>query len=72
MRDVSELALPDYDYPDAYFRVVLSTFWQGDVLYASAGLNGVFAIDVSDPLAPELITQQTKLAHLVGSQSRDD
>ncbi len=64
---VSAISLPDYDYPDAYFRVVLSTFWQGDYLYASAGLNGVFVIDVSDPLSPELVAQYSRVGHLLGS-----
>ena len=64
---VSELELPDYSYPDAYFRVALSTFWQGDMLYVSAGLNGVFVVDVTDPLSPELIHQHREVGHLVGS-----
>jgi len=66
-RWVSAIELPDYDYPDAYFRVVLSTTWQGDVLYAVAGLNGVFAIDVSDPLSPELVSQTSVVAHIMGT-----
>jgi len=54
---VSEIEVPDFHYPDAYFRVVLATFWQGDILYAAAGLNGVYILDVSDPTNPELIGQ---------------
>ncbi len=40
------LELPGSHYPDAYFRVALSTFWQGDVLFVNAGLLGVFRVDV--------------------------
>ena len=50
---ISEIALPDYHYPDAYFRVTLSTFWQGDLIYAPMGFNGVYIIDASDPEHPE-------------------
>ncbi|MFN7142675.1 MAG: Ig-like domain-containing protein [Myxococcota bacterium] len=64
---LSELMLPDYDYPDAYFRVALSTFWQGDVLYVSAGFLGVFAIDVRDPENPAILSQWTETAFLAGS-----
>jgi hypothetical protein len=56
-RWVAELALPGYVYPDAYLFVTLSTSWQGDVLYAAGGFNGVFLIDVRDPLHPALIGQ---------------
>ena len=64
---VSQLELPDYGYPDAYFRVALSTFWQGDYLYVSAGLNGIFVVDVTDPLEPEILHQHREVGHLVGS-----
>ncbi len=64
---LSDLELPGYDYPDAYFRVALSTFWQGDVLYVSAGFLGVFAIDVSDPAEPAILSQWTETAFLAGS-----
>lgn len=64
---VSQLALPDYHYPDAYFRVVLSTFWLGDTLYAAGGLNGVYVLDVSDPLNPALVGQHTVVGHMVGA-----
>jgi hypothetical protein len=47
----SELELSDFSYPDAYFYVVLSTFWQGPWLYVSYGLNGLSVIDASDPTA---------------------
>ncbi|MCB9762492.1 MAG: Ig-like domain-containing protein [Alphaproteobacteria bacterium] len=64
---VSELALPDYHYPDAYFRVALSTFWQGDILYVSSGLSGVFVVDASDPLNPAILEQYSVIGHMVGS-----
>ena len=65
---VSELALPGYDYPDAYLFVTLSTFWQGDVLYVAGAFNGVLMVDVSDPLQPALIGQHRfEPALLVGS-----
>jgi hypothetical protein len=54
---ITDLELPGCHYPDAYFRVALSTFWQGDVLYVSAGLLGVFAIDVSDPSATVILSR---------------
>jgi hypothetical protein len=54
---VGELALPGYAYPDAYLRVTLSNFWQGDYVYASGAFNGVYIIDASDPTAPELVGQ---------------
>lgn len=54
---VSELALPNYSYPDSYFFVTVSTFWQGDVLYVAGGFNGIFMVDVSDPTAPSLLSQ---------------
>ncbi len=40
---------PGFDYPDAYFFVTLSTFWQGDYVYASGGFTGLHIIDASDP-----------------------
>jgi len=52
---VAEIDLPEFLYPEAYFWVSLSTFWQGDELYVSAGLLGTYVIDVSDPLNPEII-----------------
>jgi hypothetical protein len=56
---VSELDLPGFRYPEAYFNVSLSTFWQGDELYVSAGLLGTFVVDVSDPLNPVLLEDRT-------------
>lgn len=64
---LSDLELPGYHYPDAYFRVALSTFWQGDVLYVSAGFLGVFAVDVSDPAAPTIVSQWAETAFMAGS-----
>ncbi len=64
---LSQLELPGYDYPDAYFRVALSTFWQGDRLYVSAGFLGVFVVDVSDPAAPVIVDNFTEVALLSGS-----
>ncbi len=64
---LSQLELPGYDYPDAYFRVALSTFWQGDRLYVSAGFLGIFVVDVSDPAAPVILENFTEVAFLAGS-----
>ncbi|MCP4870535.1 MAG: hypothetical protein GY898_17670 [Proteobacteria bacterium] len=65
---VGELALPGYDYPDAYLRVTLSNFWQGDYVYASSGFGGIFIIDASDPADPQLVSQyQFTPNMLVGS-----
>ena len=62
----SELELPGYFYPDAYFRVALSTFWLGDRLYVASGLSGIFTVDVSDPDAPEIIDQHQETAFIAG------
>lgn len=62
-----DLELPDFHYPDAYFRVSLSTFWQGDLLFVSAGFNGIFTVDVSDPASPKLLDQHTEVAFMAGS-----
>lgn len=64
---LSQLELPGYDYPDAYFRVALSTFWQGDLLFVSAGFLGVFTVDVSDPANPVILDNFTEVAFLAGS-----
>jgi len=64
---LSTLDLPGYDYPDAYFRVAISTFWQGDVLYVSAGFLGVFTVDVSDPTNPVILSNWVEPAFLAGS-----
>lgn len=52
---IAHLDLPGYAYPDAYARVTLSTFWAGNTLWVSGADNGLYAIDVRDPSAPELI-----------------
>ncbi len=65
---ISQLALPNYFYPDAYLRVTLSAFWQGDALYVAGAGNGVFVVDASDPHAPVLVNQVLlDTPHLVGS-----
>lgn len=64
---ITDLEIPGYHYPDAYFRVALSTFWQGDTLYVSAGFNGVLSVDVSDPEAPVIRSQWTETGFLAGT-----
>ena len=58
-RWASTLVLPGFNYPDAYLRVTLSTFWMGDLLYVAGALNGIFIVDVSDPEAPMLLDTYT-------------
>jgi hypothetical protein len=70
---VSELAMEGFDYPDAYFFVTLSTFWQGDTLYVNYGLRGIGVVDVSDPMNPlvvDIIPEESLIAgsfHVVGN-----
>ncbi len=65
---VADLDLPGFLYPEAYFWVSLSTFWQGDHLYVSSGLLGTFVVDVSDPLDPVLVDQvMPTIPQVVGS-----
>jgi len=52
---ITYMRLPDVFYPDAYARVVLSTFWQYPFLYVAAADNGVFVVEASDPRAPRLV-----------------
>ncbi len=52
---IEYLRLPDVFYPDAYARVVLSTFWQYPWLYVAAADNGVFIVDASNPHDPRLV-----------------
>lgn len=52
---ITYLRLPDVFYPDAYARVVLSTFWQYPWLFVAAADNGVFVVDASDPYDPRLV-----------------
>ena len=56
---VADLNLPNFLYPDAYARVVLSVFWQGPFVYAAHADNGVVVIDATDPTAPEIVTTIT-------------
>ena len=63
---IAYLEIPDYAYPDAYFRVALSTFWLGDRLFVSAGFNGVLTVDVTDPTAPVLLESHVETAFLAG------
>lgn len=56
---VSKLALPGFYYPDAYKLVTLSVFWQHPWVYVAGADNGVYVVDASDPLAPELVHQYT-------------
>lgn len=55
---LSTLELPGHLYPDAYARVVQSTFWQGDYVYAGGSDNGLYIVDASDPLNPTLAHQE--------------
>lgn len=55
-RMVRDFTLPGVSYPDAYMRVVLSTFWQAPFVFVGAADNGVFVVDASDPENPELVT----------------
>jgi hypothetical protein len=65
---VSEVATPNFRYPDSYLRVTFSSFWQGPVLYVAAAFNGIHVIDVSDPTAPALVnTVSFDFPHLVGA-----
>ncbi len=52
---VSLVDLPDFFYPDAYARVVLSVFWVGRYVYAAAGDSGLAIVDAADPLNPSLV-----------------
>jgi hypothetical protein len=64
---VSELATPNFHYPDSYLRVTFSTFWLGPVVYVAAGFNGVHVVDATDPTAPVLVKTVTfDEVHLVG------
>ena len=70
---VSNLALPGYVYPDAYARVSLATFWQGNFIWVSGSDNGFWVVDASDPESPELAYQysfdppmRVGAVHLIG------
>lgn len=72
---VSEIALPEFKYPDAYFFVTLSAFWLGDVLYAPMGFAGVVVLDVSDITRPKHVhtlppeTLLTGSFHVIGNRA---
>jgi hypothetical protein len=55
---LSTLELPGHLYPDAYARVVQSSFWQGDYLYVGGSDNGLYIVDASDPINPSLVAQE--------------
>ena len=55
---ISTLELPGHLYPDAYARVIQSTFWQGDYLYVGGSDNGLYIVDASDPFNPSLVAQE--------------
>lgn len=65
---VSELETPGFVYPDAYLRVTLASTWVGSLLFVAGSFNGLFVVDVSDPLAPVLLDTWTfDPPHLVGA-----
>ncbi len=49
------LKFDEFAYPDAYAFVVLSVFWQGDVVYVASGDNGLYIVDAKDPTQPKLL-----------------
>lgn len=55
MKVVSKVEVPGFFYPDAYQRVTLSVFWQAPWVYVAGADNGIFVIDASDPLNPQLV-----------------
>lgn len=55
----SVLKFDDFLYPDAYEKVTLSVFWQGDTVYVGGGNPGVYIVDASDPTQPKLVNQYT-------------
>lgn len=55
---LSTLELPGHLYPDAYARVIQSSFWQGDHLYVGGSDNGLYIVDASDPINPSLVAQE--------------
>ncbi len=55
---LSTLQLPGHLYPDAYARVVQSSFWQGDYLYVGGSDNGLYIVDARDPINPSLAAQE--------------
>lgn len=57
MKVVSKVEVPGFFYPDAYQRVTLSVFWQAPWVYVAGADNGIYVIDASDPLSPQLVYQ---------------
>lgn len=57
MKVVSKVEVPGFFYPDAYQRVTLSVFWQAPWVYVAGADNGIYIIDASDPLQPQLVHQ---------------
>ncbi|MCA9627363.1 MAG: Ig-like domain-containing protein [Myxococcales bacterium] len=51
----STIELPGVFYPDAYARVVMSLFWQAPYVYVAGADNGLYIVDATDPLNPQLI-----------------
>lgn len=65
---VSEVAVEGHAYPDSYTRLTLSVFWQGPYVYVANAILGVFVVDATDPLEPEVVTRITfDGPHLVGA-----
>ena len=54
---VSMVNVEGFVYPDAYARVSLSVFWQDPYVFVGGADNGVYVVDASDPLAPEVVAQ---------------
>lgn len=52
---ISRVDVPEFEYIDAYARVVASTFWQVPYVYAGGADNGVYIIDATDPRYPEVV-----------------
>lgn len=52
---MSKLEIEGHFYPDAYARVVLSVFWQAPYVYVAAADNGLYIVDATNPLEPELV-----------------
>jgi hypothetical protein len=72
----SQLALDGFVYPHSYTRLTLSTFWQGQHVYASGAFNGVDVVDVSNPLIPVAVAQfnldpptSVGTVHIVGTRA---
>ncbi len=51
----STIELPGVFYPDAYARVVMSLFWQAPYVYVAGADNGLYVVDATDPLQPQIV-----------------